>query len=65
MAYTSDDLNTLKAAIAQGVREVEYADKKITYRSLDEMLKIQRLMEKELGLNNGGGRVIADFSNGL
>jgi hypothetical protein len=66
MAYTIDDLNALKAAIAQGVREVEYADKKVTYRSLNEMLQILKLIEQELYPNqNKGGRVIADFNNGL
>lgn len=66
MAYTLEDLNTLKAAIALGAREVEYADKKVTYRSLAEMLQIKNMMEQELNpTQNKGGRVIADFNNGL
>lgn len=49
--YTIEDYRALKVAIAQGAREVWYGDKRVAYRSLDEMLKILNLMESELGLN--------------
>ena len=63
--WTLDDLATLKAAIAKGIRSVEYSDKKITYASLDEMLKIMRLMEQELGLKSKGARLFAEADKGL
>lgn len=63
--YTVEQYNTLKAAIAQGVTEVWYGDKKVVYRSLKEMLFIQNLMEAELGINlNTGGRRFACFDKG-
>lgn len=66
MAYTIEQYNALQAAIAEGALSVRYADKSVTYRSLDEMMRILKLMATELGLNacNGGGRRYASFSKG-
>ncbi len=65
MAYTIDQLNALDAAIAEGALTVKYQDKLVTYRSLDEMLRIRNLMRDELGLNGAsGGRRLASFSKG-
>jgi hypothetical protein len=65
--YTVDQYNTLIAAIAQGALTVKYADKEVTYRTLNEMLRIKNLMESELGLNPSanGRRVYAQFKTGL
>ena len=68
MAYTLEDYNTLKSAIASGALRVEYGDKKIEYRTFDDMLKTLALMESDLGLNNknsNNGRTIGNFSRGL
>ena len=67
MAYTSDQYTQLTAAIAQGALTVKYADKEVTYRSLNEMLRIKQLMEQDLGINTNanGRRVYAQFSKGL
>lgn len=66
MAYTIEQYNALQAAIAEGALSVRYADKSVTYRSLDEMMRILKLMATELGLNacNDGGRWYASFSKG-
>lgn len=66
MAYTIEQFNALQAAIAEGALSVRYADKSVTYRSLDEMMRILKLMSTELGLNacNDGGRRFASFSKG-
>lgn len=48
--YTIEQYNSLCAAIAEGVLRVEYADKKVEYRSINDMLKIKSLMEADLGL---------------
>jgi hypothetical protein len=66
MAYTIEQYNALQAAIAEGALSVRYADKSVTYRSLDEMMRILKLMATELGLNtcNDGGRRYASFSKG-
>lgn len=52
MAWTQNDLTVLESAIAQGALTVKYADKEVTYRSLDEMLKLRELMISEI---NGNG----------
>ena len=66
MAYTLEQLDALKAAIAQGALSVKYADKEVTYRSLDDMMRIKREMEKELAPEvNRSTRRYAEFSKGL
>lgn len=66
MAYTIEQHDALEAAIAQGALRVEYGDKKVQYRSLDDMIRILNLMKSQLGLlSPTGGRKYADFSNGI
>lgn len=65
MAYSIEDLDNLKDAIKEGVLEVEYADKKVKYRSLSEMLRIKDLIEQELGLKSKGARIFTKFNKGL
>jgi hypothetical protein len=67
VAYTTDQYNTLVAAIAQGALEVQYADKKVTYRSLNDMLRLKRDMEIEMGIGPAkkSTRKYAQFSTGL
>ena len=66
MAYTLEQYQALKAAIAGGELQVRYADRSVTYRSVAEMLQILRLMENELGLNadTAGGRRLTSFTKG-
>ncbi len=67
MAYTNEQYLALKEAIAGGELSVRYADRNIVYRSIDEMLRIQRLMEAELFPSAGastGGRRLTSFSKG-
>lgn len=45
MAYSQEQITALESAIAQGALTVEYGDKKVTYRNLDEMLKILNMMK--------------------
>lgn len=56
MAWTLKDLDELKAAIAEGALSVQYQDRRVQYRSLEEMRSIRREMERELGLATGTGR---------
>lgn len=47
--FTQADVDTLKAAIATGALEVQYADhRRVTYRSLREMREILRMMQDEV-----------------
>lgn len=67
MAYTTLMYETLVAAIAQGALIVKYGDKEVTYRSLNDMIRIRTEMEKELGLNASKppSRRYAQHSKGL
>ena len=49
MAYTSTQLADLRAAIAEGVLQVRFSDgRQLTYRSLDEMRRIEATMAVEV-----------------
>jgi hypothetical protein len=65
MAYTTEQYEALKAAIAGGELSVRYADRAVTYRSVDEMLQILRMMESDIGINQDAtGRRLTSFSKG-
>lgn len=50
MSWSQQQLDKLESAIAQGVTEVQYQDKKITYRNLEEMMKLRDRIRESLGL---------------
>ena len=58
MNFTQDDLKSLEKAIVGGTLTVRYSDKNITYRSLDEMMRIRDLVRNELGLTTRKNRRI-------
>lgn len=60
MAWTADELAAIDKAIANGKTTVTFRDRTATWRSLDELLKIRKLIRAELGLDASGGR---GFSN--
>ena len=67
MAYTLEQYTELQAAIAMGALVVRHNDRTVTYRSLDEMQRILRMMAEELGVNahnSNGNRRLAAFSKG-
>ena len=48
MSYTAEQLADLRSAIAEGVLKVRFSDgREMTYRSLAEMLEIERRMAAE------------------
>lgn len=67
MVYTQQQLDALEAAIAEGVLMVVYGNKTVTYRSLDDMLRIRGIMRDDLGLNDGGngGNIYPRHSRGF
>lgn len=49
MAWTQDDVDALKAAIATGATDVQYSDgSRITYRSLRDMRDTLAMMQGEV-----------------
>lgn len=68
MAWTIAQLEAIERAIQNGSTRIRYENRDITYRSLDEMLRIRDLIRNELGLiGNSGGRTYryGSFSKGL
>lgn len=63
--YTLEMLTALNTAIAQGVREVYYGDKRVVYRDFAEMLRIRAEMQAALGISNGYGRKYGSTNKGL
>jgi hypothetical protein len=50
MAFTSSDLDAINAAIATGELTVEYNGRRVTYRSMADLLQAKRVIEAELQL---------------
>lgn len=48
MAWTEDDLTRVKETIASGALTVRYADRTVTYRSLEELRSIEREIRAEI-----------------
>lgn len=46
--FQQSDLDALEKAIKNGRIRVKYGDKEVTYRSLDEMMRIRDIMKGEL-----------------
>ena len=67
MAFTEEQLIALEAAIAQGVKRDEYADKVVEYPSLKDMLALRDVIRTELGLINSfsGNRKLASYNKGI
>lgn len=71
--FTEEKLLALESAIAEGVKRVQYNDKVVEYRSIDEMMKVRDLMREKLGIKSscgekglfGGRRIKASHSKGL
>lgn len=56
-------LDALEKSIYEGVLKVEYGDKKVEYRSLNEMIRIKEILKAELGQGRAR-RTYASFSKG-
>ncbi|SEI10038.1 phage head-tail joining protein [Paracoccus alkenifer] len=48
--WTIEQYQTLVKMIAKGVTSLEVNGEKVTYRSLNEMMRIKAMMERDLGL---------------
>ena len=48
MAWTTEDLDSINSAIASGELEIEYTDKKVRYRSMEDLFKAKQVIEEEL-----------------
>jgi len=64
-AFTVEQYQALAAAVAQGATTVKYGDKEVTYRSLDEMIRLMGMMEAQLGAKVRPERRVADYHSGF
>ena len=64
--YTLEQYKALIDAMASGASKVQYGDKTVEYRSLDDMIRLQIDMENCLfpKKNTNNGRTYASFSKG-
>ena len=66
MAWVQADLDAIEEAIVSGVLTVKYSDKEVTYRSLNELIKVRELIRESLGLTNSASqRMLSEFDRGL
>lgn len=65
MAWTSTDLATIEAAIAQGTLRISFSDRTIEYRSISELLKARDAIKAAIsGSSSGTMCTFAQFSKG-
>jgi hypothetical protein len=62
MSFTQAHLDALNQAIASGELTIEYNGKKITYRSIGELVKAKQLVEAELSNTSRASNSIARFN---
>jgi len=58
MAFTQTDLDAIKKAIAGSQLEVQYGDKRVRYRSLEELERAARMISSELNAGNRRSRIV-------
>jgi thiamine monophosphate synthase len=46
--FTQADLDAIKKAIALGATRVQYRDRTVDYRTLDELLRVRRTIENAI-----------------
>jgi len=68
MAYTTDDLATIEAAIAAGEMNIRLGDMSITYRSIGELIQARDVIKAALAEQTTPARAyprhqLADFSD--
>lgn len=54
--YTAEQLQALRNALARGERRVDFGDRSIEYRSVEELRAAIREVEASLSQANGGTR---------
>lgn len=64
--YTQAMLDALDEAIATGATSIQYADKKIEYRSMTEMLRARDFISRKVNPPiEGANRIYPTLSKGL
>ena len=53
MAWTQADLDAIEEAIASGEKTVQFQDRSVTYRNLDELFRARDAIKASLGSAGG------------
>jgi hypothetical protein len=53
MAFTQQDLDAINKAIARGERVIQYADRRVEYRNISELIAARNLAISDLSSQNG------------
>jgi len=56
MAYTEANLIAVRAALLRGELHVQFADRSVTYRSIDELQKVEQAILSELSSTRTRGK---------
>lgn len=64
MAFSQAQLDAIEAGIASGSLSISYEGKSNTFRSLEDMLYIRRIIMVSLGLVGGSQTVLAAHDRG-
>jgi len=62
---TQADYDAITEAINSGQLRVRHGDRDVTFRSIDQMMRVKNMMARELGIAKGPNRVYATFDRGL
>lgn len=67
MATTQADYDALVAAMNTGAMTVKYQDRQVTYRTIDEMIRLKKIMADELKISPTSQQMRENpvFSKGL
>lgn len=58
MAFSQAQLDAIEAGIAAGATTVSYEGKSVSYRSLDEMLRIRAIIRRALGIDPAASQTV-------
>lgn len=58
MSFSQVQLDAIEAGIAAGATTVSYEGKSVSYRSLDEMLRIRGIIRRALGLDAAASQTV-------
>jgi len=64
MSFSQAQLDAIEAGIAAGTTSIAYEGRSVTYRSLDEMLRIRAILRISLGFTTQPVTVLAQHSRG-
>lgn len=66
MSWTQEQLDSIEQAIAEGSLRVRHDGREVTYRSLDDMIRVRDLIRADLGTElRGRTYALGTFSKGL